>query len=67
VQHSVLATNAYFLVGFALVLRTSFVGPIPAAIQQMIDHLLAQPGFYAQQVTWWKTVDEYLFDFLYCR
>ena len=39
-QHSVLATNSYFLVGYALALWQSFVGPIPVAMQQMTDHLL---------------------------
>jgi hypothetical protein len=41
VQHSVLATNSYFLAGYVLALWPSFVGPIPVAMQQMIDHLLA--------------------------
>ncbi len=41
-------------------------------MQQMIDHLLARAGFYAQQVTRWNLMDEYLFDipltkFLYSR
>jgi hypothetical protein len=31
-------------------------------MQQMIDHLLAPAGFYAQQVTRWNLMDEYLFD-----
>ena len=50
-QHSVLATNSYFLVGYALALRQSFIGPIPVAMQQMIDYLFARAGFFAQEVT----------------
>jgi hypothetical protein len=62
-QHcSVLATNFYFLEGYALALRPSFVGPIPVAMQQMIDHLLAQAGFYAQEVMRWNLMNEYLFN-----
>jgi hypothetical protein len=61
-QHSVLATNFYFLVGYALALRPSFVGPIPVAMQQMIGHLLAQACFYAQEVTRWNLMNEYLFN-----
>ena len=61
-QHSVLATNSYFLVGYVLALRQSFIGPIPVAMQQMTDHLLARAGFYSQEGTRWNLMDEYLFD-----
>jgi hypothetical protein len=39
-----------------------FVGPILAAMQQMIDYLLAWAGHYSQQVMQWNLMDEYLFD-----
>jgi len=73
-QHSVFATNSYFLTGYMLALRQSFVGPIPVAMQQMTDHLLARAGFHTQEVTRWNlmVMYEYLFDiplaeYLYCR
>ncbi len=50
-QRSVSATNSFFLAGYAVALRASFVGPIPVAMQQMIDYLVARSGFYAQVVT----------------
>ncbi len=66
------ATNSFFLAGYAIALRSSFGGPIPAAMQQMIDYLFAQAGFYAQLVMRWNLMDEYLFDiplveYLYSR
>jgi hypothetical protein len=61
-QHSVLATNSYFLAGYALALWQSFIGPLPVAMQQMTDHLLTQAGFYSQEVTRWNLMDKYLFD-----
>ena len=61
-QHSVSATNSFFLAGYAVALRASFVGPIPVAMQQMIDYLFARSGFYAQVVTRLNLMDEYLFD-----
>jgi hypothetical protein len=61
---SVWATNSYFLVGYAIALWLSFGGPISAAMQQMIDYLFARAGFYAQLVTQWNLVNEYLFDIL---
>ena len=61
-QHSVSATNSFFLSGYAVALRASFVGPIPVAMQQMIDYLFARSGFYAQVVTRLNLMDEYLFD-----
>ena len=57
-----LATNSYFLVGYAIALTLNFVGLIPAAMQQMIDYLLAQAGHYSQKVMQWNLMDEYLFD-----
>ena len=61
-MHSQLAMNSYFLAGYAIALRSNFVGPIPAAMQQMIDYLLARAGHYSRQVTHWNLMDEYLFD-----
>ena len=61
-MQSLLATNSYFLAGYAIALRSNFVGPIPAAMQQMIDYLLARAGHYSRQVTHWNLMDEYLFD-----
>ena len=43
-------------------LWASFVGPIPVAMQQMIDYLFARAVFYAQEVTRLNLMDEYLFD-----
>ena len=60
--HSLLAKNSYFLAGYAVALRANFVGPIPAAMQQMIDYLLAWAGHYSQKVMQWNLMDEYLFD-----
>jgi hypothetical protein len=57
-QHSVFATNSYFLAGYALALRQSFIGLIPVAMQQMTDHLLARTGFYSQEVTRWNLMDQ---------
>jgi hypothetical protein len=50
-MHSLLATNSYLLVGYAIALWSNFVVPIPAAMQQMIDYLLAWAGHYSQQAT----------------
>ena len=62
VQHSVSATNSFFLAGYVVALRASFVGPIPVAMQQMIDYLFAPAGVYAQEVTQLNLMDKYLFD-----
>jgi hypothetical protein len=48
--HSVLATNSFFLAGYAIALWLSFGGPILAVMQQIIDYLFAWAGFYAQLV-----------------
>ena len=61
-QHSVSATNSFFLAGYTVALRASFVGPIPVAMQQMIDYLFARASFYAQEVTRLNLMDKYLFD-----
>jgi len=34
-MHSLLASNSFFLAGYAIALRSSFIGPIPAAMQQI--------------------------------
>ncbi len=61
--HSVSATNSFFLAGYAIALRSSFGGPLPAAMQKMIHYLFAWAGFYAQLVTTrWNLMDEYLFN-----
>ncbi len=67
-----LATNSFFLADYAIALWLSFGGPIPAAMQQVIDYLFARVGFYAQLVMRWNLMDEYLFDiplveYLYSR
>jgi hypothetical protein len=41
-QHSASATNSFFLAGYAVAVRASFAGPIPVALQQMIDYLFAR-------------------------
>ena len=61
-MQSLLVMNSYFLVGYAIAIRVNFVGPIPAAMQQMIDYLLARAGHYSQKVMQWNLMDEYLFD-----
>ncbi len=61
-MQSLLATNSYFLAGYAIALRSNFAGPIPAVMQQMIDYLLAQAEHYSQQVMQWNLMDKYLFD-----
>jgi hypothetical protein len=61
-MQSLLATNSYFFAGYAIALRSNFVGPIPAVMQQMIDYLLARAGHYSQKVMLWNFMDEYLFD-----
>ncbi len=71
-MQSLLATNLYFLAGYAIALWSNFAGLIPAAMQQMIDYLLAWAGHYSQKVMQWNLMDEYLFDiplveFLYRR
>jgi hypothetical protein len=50
-MHSLLATNSYFLAGYPIALQSKFVSPIPEAMQQMIDYLLAWAGHYSQQAT----------------
>ncbi len=64
--------NSFFLAGYTIALRLSFGGPIPAAMQQMIDYLFAWAGFYAQLVTRWNLMDAYLIniprvEYLYSR
>ena len=61
-HHSVSPTNSFFLAGYVVALRASFVGPIPVAMQQMIDYLFARASFYAQEVTRLNLMDKYLFD-----
>ena len=50
-MHSLLATDSYFLAGYVIALQSNFVGPIPVAMQKMIDYLLAWAGHYSQQAT----------------
>ena len=71
-MHSLLASNSYFLAGYAIALRSNFVGPILAAMQQMIDYLVARAGHYSQQATQWNLFDKHHFDiplteYLYSR
>ena len=71
-MHSLPATNSYFLVGYTIALWSNFVGPIPEAMQKMIDYLLARAGHYSQQATEWNLLDEHHFDislvkYLYSR
>jgi hypothetical protein len=61
-QHSASAMNSFFLAGYAVAVQATFAGPIPVALQQMIDYLFARASFYAQLVTRWNLIDEYLFD-----
>jgi hypothetical protein len=71
-MHSLLVSNSYFLASYAIALRSNFVGPIPAAMQQMIDYLVARAGHYSQQATQWNLFNEHHFDvtltkYLYSR
>ena len=49
-QHTLATTNSLFLAGYALTLRTVFVGPIPAPMQLMIDLIFRQASLYAHHV-----------------
>jgi hypothetical protein len=50
-MHSLLVLSSYFLAGYAIALWSNLFGPIPAAMQQMIDYLVAWAGHYSQQAT----------------
>ena len=56
-KYSVAATNSLLLVSYALGLRAVLVGPLPAAMQQMIDYLLRQVVVFVQHVTQWTLLD----------
>ena len=43
-RYSASATNSMFLSGYALTLRSTFIGQVPVAMQQAIDYLLARDG-----------------------
>jgi hypothetical protein len=60
--HTVAATNSLLLAGYALGLRAVFNGPLPAAMQQIIDCLLRQAAVFVQHVTQWTLLDELLYD-----
>ena len=60
--HTVAATNSLLLAGYALGLRAVFNGPLPAAMQQIIDYLLHQAAVFVQHVTQWTLLDELLYD-----
>jgi hypothetical protein len=61
--HFVSATNSFFIAGYAIALRSSFVGPMPAAMQQMINYLFSWADLYTHLlVTWWNLMDKYLSD-----
>ena len=62
--HTLATTNSLFLAGYALGLCAVFVGPLPAATQQMIDYLLLQAAFFAWHVIQWTSLDVFLFDIL---
>ena len=62
--HTLATTNSLFLAGYALGLRAVFVGPLPAATQQMIDYLLRRAACFAWHVTRWMSLDVFLFDIL---
>ena len=49
--HTVAATNSLLLAGYALGHRAVFNGPLPAAIQQIIDYLLHQAAVFVQHAT----------------
>ena len=59
---TVTATNSLLLAGYALGLRAVFNGPLPAAMQQMIDYLLCQAVVFAQHVMQWTSLDELLYN-----
>jgi hypothetical protein len=61
-RYSVSATNLMFLSSYALVLQSTFIGPIPVAMKQTIDYLLAHANFYTQGVTWYTLINNYLYD-----
>jgi len=61
-RHTLAVTNSIFLAGYALNLRAVFVGPIPAAMQQMIDLLFSQAALYVHHVTMWSALDSLLYD-----
>ena len=49
--HTVAAANSLLLAGYALGLCAVFNGPMPAAMQQIIDYLLHQAAVFLQHVT----------------
>ena len=61
-RYSVSAMNSMFLSSYALILRSAFIGPIPIAMQQAIDYLLARANFYMHAVTRYTLIDNYLYD-----
>ena len=61
-MHSAAATQSLLLSGYVLGLRAVFVGPLPAAMQQMIDYLLRQAAVFVQHVTQWTSLDELLYN-----
>ena len=60
--YSVSATNNMFLSGYALALRSTFIGPVPVAVQQTIDYLLACANFYNRRASRYTLIDHYLYD-----
>jgi hypothetical protein len=60
--HAVTTTNSLFLAGYTLDLHVVLIGPLPAATQGMINNLLHQVAVFAQQVTLWSSLDDYLHD-----
>jgi hypothetical protein len=61
-RYSVSATNNMFLSGYAIALRSTFIGPVPAAMQQAIDYLLARANFYNHRASRYTLIDQYLYD-----
>ncbi len=56
-QHTLATTNSLFLAWYTITIRSVFIGPIPALMQQMIDLLFCQASLYAHHVTMWSTLD----------
>ena len=61
-RYSVSATNNMFVSGYAIALRSTFIGPVPVAMQQTIDYLLARANFYNHRATRYTLIDHYLYD-----
>jgi hypothetical protein len=55
-------TSSLFLAWQAITIRSVFVGPILAQMQQMIDLLFCQDSLYAHHVTMRRTFDRKLYD-----